>query len=203
MQIITRQEAKEKGLKRYYTGKPCKYGHDEQRRVRNNRCLECHRQDSRKRYKDPVKRKQILAKNAEWVEQNPNKVRKIKNEWVRRNKENVKASQEAYRKANPDKIKQYRKERNSRPEVVVMNRCNTVARRAGLNKATPAWVNKKEIQKIYKRSASLTKRTGTAYEVDHIIPLQRDDICGLHVPWNLQVIPAAENRHKSNKLITQ
>jgi len=201
MQIITRKEAKEKGLPRYYTGKPCKHGHDEQRRVANNRCLECHRQDSRKRYKDPVKRKQILQKNAEWVEQNPSKVRKIKDKWVKQNKEKVKALRDAYKKANSDKIKQYRKERNSRPAVIVMNRCNTVARRAGLNKATPSWVNKKEIQKVYERSASLTKRTGVAYEVDHIIPLQRDDICGLHVPWNLQVIPAAENRRKSNKLI--
>lgn len=203
MQIITRKEAKEKGLKRYYTGKPCKHGHDEQRKVANKRCLECHRQDSRKRYTDPVKRKQILEKNAEWQLHNKEKVLLIKSRWAKQNKEQVKSASAAYKKSNKEKIKQYAKERNSRPDVVVMNRCNTVARRAGLNKATPSWVNKSEIRKIYTRSADLTKRTGTAYEVDHIIPLQRKDVCGLHVPWNLQVIPATENRRKSNKLIAK
>jgi HKD family nuclease len=41
-----RKEAKAKGRKWYFTGKPCRYGHIEDRLVSNGKCRECSRQDS-------------------------------------------------------------------------------------------------------------------------------------------------------------
>lgn len=41
--LISRAEAKEKGLTRFFTGKPCKHGHVEDRKVFSNHCMECQR----------------------------------------------------------------------------------------------------------------------------------------------------------------
>ena len=54
--------------------------------------------------------------------------------------------------------------------------------------------------KIYKQAEKITKTTGIPYEVDHIHPLVHKLICGLNVPWNLQIITAKENRRKANKI---
>lgn len=41
LQITTRAEAKKRGLKYYYTGKPCGRGHDSVRQTSNANCVAC------------------------------------------------------------------------------------------------------------------------------------------------------------------
>lgn len=59
---------------------------------------------------------------------------------------------------------------------------------------------KNEMKLIYAEARRITKETGVAHHVDHIFPLAGGNCSGLHVPWNLQIIPATENVRKSNKV---
>lgn len=73
------------------------------------------------------------------------------------------------------------------------------ARRAGIDRATPAWADRGAIKEIFAKCIATTKSTGIRHEVDHIVPLKGVLVSGLHVAWNLRVIPAVENRKKSNE----
>jgi len=76
---------------------------------------------------------------------------------------------------------------------------NGAARRSKLLQATPEWADKKAIGNLYKEAVCLSSGGLVAYEVDHIVPLNGELVCGLHTQQNLQVITADSNRKKSNK----
>lgn len=66
--------------------------------------------------------------------------------------------------------------------------------------ATPPWCDIQEIARLHAKVRRLNEEEGyIAYHLDHKIPLANEDVCGLHVPWNLQILPARENLKKSNK----
>ena len=73
IKIISRDEAKAQGLKRYFTGKPCKYGHVVERYATSKGCVECASGYYRTQYEaNPEK---VHASSRAWKEANPEKVR--------------------------------------------------------------------------------------------------------------------------------
>lgn len=68
-------------------------------------------------------------------------------------------------------------------------------------KPAPPWLTEQhfnQMRAFYHEAVERTIRTGYPYTVDHIIPLNSETVCGLHVPWNLQVLGFQENSSKHN-----
>jgi hypothetical protein len=122
-----------------------------------------------------------LSKNLEWKYNNLERYKEIGKEHYRANKDRHKSLMQQHYHANKG-----------------MYRAKDAKYRATKLKATPAWANLEQIKRIYIACASISERTGVEHHVDHIIPLQGEAVCGLHVEKNLAIIPAQMNLQKSN-----
>ena len=186
----TRKEAKDSGAKYYFTGEPCKHGHIAPRKTKGS-CVECLK----------VEWQEAAEKRADYFREYNKRedVKERKNAWYEVNREQV-IQAAATRPLEVKRVYQKTwKERN-----VVWVRADTKSRRRKHRLATPKWLSRKqksEIRQIYQIAITMSKTTGEQYVVDHIVPLRSELVCGLHVPWNLRVIPQQENLLKSNKLI--
>lgn len=119
-------------------------------------------------------------------------------EWVAKNMDRVKAyyRTEEYKKS---KKSYYTDVSRGKP----LYNARSAKRRVIKKQAMLKWLTKKQIEEIadiYKQAKELEQIFfNRKFHVDHIIPLQGKDVCGLHVPWNLQILTAEENKSKGNK----
>jgi 5-methylcytosine-specific restriction endonuclease McrA len=139
-----------------------------------------------------------------WRIANSDKIKEYGKSYYSQNIESIKLKKINYRKNNKDLIRAYNKEwRSKNPD-----RCGELSarRRARKRYATPKWLTEDDynaIRAFYTEAQRLTLETGIDHAVDHIHPLLGELVCGLHVPWNLQILTKSENSAKGNRLLTE
>jgi hypothetical protein len=112
--------------------------------------------------------------------------------WRDSNKDHRRTYTRKYQRDNKEKVNALHRKYSKTEKGKIANKEKRAYRRALQKQATPPWVNRKDLKAIY---AACPK----GYHVDHIIPLDNDDVCGLHVPANLQYLTAFENDSKGNR----
>ena len=91
MGLISRKDATDQGLKRYYTGKQCKYGHTSERYLSNGDCIECKNEEDRTSYFKEY-RHENKDKISEYVATNRNRINRQCLDYYYRNKHKVVAN---------------------------------------------------------------------------------------------------------------
>lgn len=66
--------------------------------------------------------------------------------------------------------------------------------------SVPPWIKPSAFKALEAERDFRTAATGVPHVLDHIIPVDHPLVCGLTVPWNMQVIDAPANARKGNKL---
>jgi hypothetical protein len=109
---------------------------------------------------------------------------------------------QAKRQQTKDRRQQYLADKLTAPDLSRWRRQQAL-RAQQKAKATPVWVDAAHhtrIRQVYAATQLLQEVTASIYHVDHIVPLVSDDVCGLHVWWNLQPLPEVVNVLKNNTL---
>lgn len=129
----------------------------------------------------------------EYSARNRDASRKRASEWYYKNRD-----KESFQALSKQRLKDWRA-RNLDKHAAKENK-----RRALKLQAMPKWLSEEQIKEIateYALSKWCSEVMGIKYHVDHIVPLKGKNVCGLHVPWNLRVIPARENIIKGNRYV--
>lgn len=189
MELVSRKEAVSRGLKRYFTGRPCKRGHVSERLVSTAGCYVCSRDRSNAaRAANP---EAARAKERERYSRNPEPRNASSKKWKVANPEKQRAYSSARHKANPERSRESwvaagrRWSKNHPEEVRALRR-----RRKDRERGAEGQFTATDIARIYdaqKGRCALPhcrRHLKGKYQIDHIVPLARG---GSNWPRNIQL----------------
>lgn len=184
------KEAKAKGEKYFFTGKPCHRGHISKRLTSGRTCIECDAIGLANLYKEKEVKRRAEGRRKQGVRQEAQQ-RGDKQYYTGLPCKNghidfrSAATAKCVSCAHEDWVRRYTENKQS---YVVSARI----REKRVQRSTPKWVDRKELRRIYMNCPD-------GHHVDHVIPIKHKLVSGLHIPANLQYLPAIDNRRKQNK----
>lgn len=136
-------------------------------------------------------------RNREWVAANPERNREMK----RASKKRVYTIEKRRREyTQGDVARKAAVKKTWNDAHKIERRISAAIRKRHVRRATPSWISEEEkrvVRRFYKAAKLLSQYSEENYHVDHVIPLRGKLVCGLHVPWNLQILEAKTNQQKS------
>lgn len=164
------------------------------RAVKVCKCKFCISEDNKIRAASDVSYKEKSKKRAkDWYEKNKQLTIDRASDWKKKNKDKVFDSNKRY--MQKDESKKLRREAQSRRYKNDPNKYRAMAksRDGRVKMSMPSWETNKNVLEYYKAAGIL------GLEVDHIVPIQSDIVCGLHCVDNFQMLTREENASKSNR----
>lgn len=148
-------------------------------------CVSRHRNDGRNQYC----RSCTSQVGKKYKENNAEKIAARHIKYRNENKDKIKDSQSKYASKNKGKYNAYAMKRISSKKNAAVD-----------------WADKQYIDDLYENCREAEQIFGNIglnvkFQVDHIIPLQHDLVCGLHVQDNLQILSARDNQSKNNHFV--
>lgn len=170
---IPRTVAKERGLKYYFSGSTCTLGNISTRLISNGSC-QC---------KEHYELK--LKDRRHWAKKNTNKIKEYDKKDRKKFGDLRRKNSSSWKKKNPDKVNLNNHYRRA------------IVKQSHIESELTEFV----LQETYLLSVLRENISNIKWQVDHMIPLQNKNVCGLHVWNNIQCLPQSLNSSKQNKLI--